>query len=129
MGAFAVTLEISDPQGSRFETVEALVDTGATLTSAPASLLRRLGVEATRRGTFEYADGRRVELEIGETRVKVEGIETTTSVLFGAEDAEPLLGAMTLEGLLLGVDPFNRRLVPIVGMLKAVPRRSLLTIP
>ena len=78
-------------------------------------------MEATRRGTFEYADGRRVELEIGETRVKVEGIETTTSVLFGAEDAEPLLGAMTLEGLLLGVDPFNRRLVPIVGMLKSGP--------
>ena len=34
MGAFAVTLEIGDPQGSRFETVEALVDTGATLASA-----------------------------------------------------------------------------------------------
>ncbi len=124
MGTFAVTLEIGDPQGRRFETVEALVDTGATLTSAPASLLRSLGVEATRSGTFEYTDGRRVEMEIEETKVKVEGTETTTSVLFGAEDSAPLLGAMTLEGLLLGVDPFNRRLVPIVGMLKSLPRLS-----
>ena len=124
MGTFTVTLEIGDPQGGRFETVEALVDTGATLTTAPASLLRRLGVEATRRGTFEYADGRQVEMDIGETKVKVEGIETTTSVLFGTEDAAPLLGAMTLEGLLLGVDPFNRRLVPIVGMLKSGPLRQ-----
>lgn len=102
--------------------MEALVDTGATLTSAPASLLQRLGVEAIRRGTFEDADGRRVELEIGETKVKVERIETTTSILSGDEDAAPLLGVMTLEGLLLGVDPFNRRLVPIVGMLKAAAR-------
>ncbi len=70
MGIFTVTLEIGDPQGRRFETVEALVDTGATLTSAPASLLRSLGVEATRSGTFEYADGRRVDWRSGRPKLK-----------------------------------------------------------
>ena len=46
----------------------------------------------------------------------------TISIQIGDPQSEdglaPLLGAMTLEGLLLGVDPFNGRLVPITGMLK-----------
>ncbi len=117
MGTFNVTIEIGDPQGQQFEEVVALVDTGATLTSAPASLLSRLGVIPVRQGTFEFADGRHVQMDIGETRVRVEGMETITSVLFSEEGVAPLLGAMTLEGLLLGVDPFNRRLVPVEGLL------------
>ena len=36
-----------------------------------------------------------------------------TSVLFGNDDVEPLIGAFTLEGLLLTVDPVNTRLVPL----------------
>ena len=53
-----MTIEIGDPQGRRCEELEALVDTGATLTSASASLLRRLEVAPLRQGTFELADGR-----------------------------------------------------------------------
>ena len=34
MGAFSVELEIGDPGGLRYETVEVLVDSGATYTSA-----------------------------------------------------------------------------------------------
>ncbi len=119
MGTFTITIQIGDPEGERFEEVEALVDTGATLSSAPRSLLKKLDVDPVRRGTFEFADGRRAEMDIGETRVRVDGVETTTPVLFADDNASPLLGAMTLEGLLLGVDPFNQRLVPVTGMLKA----------
>ena len=103
---------LGDPQGQRFEEVDALVDTGATLTSAPSSLWRRLGVTPTRSGKFRLANGQQAE-----TQVRVEGSVTTTWVLFGDEGAPTLLGAMTLEGLLLGVDPFNRRLVPVEGLL------------
>lgn len=117
MGTFKVAIEIGNPQGERFERVEALVDTGATLTTAPESLFRRLGVPSTRRGVFRLANGQRVETDMGETKVRVEGMETTTPILFGEEEAPILLGAMTLEGLLLGVDPFNRRLVPVEGLL------------
>lgn len=117
MGTFKVTIEIGNPQGQQFEQVEALVDTGATLTTMPASLLRQLGVTPVRRGSFRLANGQRVEMDMGETKVRVEGMETTTPVLFGEEGAPILLGAMTLEGLLLGVDPFNRRLVPVEGLL------------
>jgi clan AA aspartic protease len=114
---FSVTVGLGDPQGQRFEDVDALVDTGATLTTAPASLLKRLGVTPTRKGTFRLANGQQVEMDMAETRVSVEGLETTTWVRFGEEAAPALLGALTLEGLLLGVDPFNRRLIPVEGLL------------
>jgi len=119
MGTFYVTIEIGDPLGERFEAIEALVDTGATLTSVPASILHGLGVTPTRRGTFRLADGRQVGMDMAETKVRVEGIDTTSWVLFGEEGAQALLGAYTLEGVLLGVDPFNRRLVPVEGLLMA----------
>ena len=44
MGAFRITVEVVDPRGQRFESVEMLVDTGATFTKAPRDLLERLGV-------------------------------------------------------------------------------------
>jgi len=40
--------------------------------------------------------------------------------VFGDEGIVPLLGAYALEGLLLGVDPINKRLVPIEGLLPSV---------
>ena len=113
MGTFIVTIEVGDTQGQRFEQVDALVDTGTTLTTLPTSLLESLGVTPARRGTFRLANGQSVEMGMGETRVRVEGLETSTWVLFGEEGAPILLGALTLEGLLLGVDPFNRRLIPV----------------
>ena len=117
MGTFNVTIEIADLEGHRFESLEALVDTGSTTTVVPSRFLRELGVVPTRRDTFEYADGRRRELDMAEAKVRVEGRETTTWVLFGEDDAAALLGAYTLEGVLLGVDPYNRRLVPVRGLL------------
>ena len=117
MGTFSVPIEIGDPQGRTFERVDALVDTGATLTSVPASLLSRLGVAPTRRGRFVLANGQRVELNMGETRVRVDGMETTTWILYGNEESQPLLGSLALEALLLGVDPYNKRLIPVEGLL------------
>jgi len=45
--------------------------------------------------------------------VKVEGEMTYTICVFGEAGADALLGAFTLEGLGLGVDPVNQRLVPV----------------
>ena len=118
MGTFKVKLEIGDPQGQRWETVEALVDTGASFTVIPASVLRRLGVSPRERWPFELADGRQVEKEIGDARVRVNSRTAPTLVVFGDETAEPLLGANSLQGLLLVPDPINHRLIPVPGLLK-----------
>ena len=53
MGIFRVRIEVGDPQGSRFEDVDALVDTGASHSAAPASLLRRLGIEPYQTASFD----------------------------------------------------------------------------
>ena len=58
-------------------------------------------------------------MDMCETKVKVLGGETTTWILFGEESSTPLLGALTLESLLLGIDPFDQRLVPVDGILMA----------
>lgn len=117
MGIFWVDIEIGDPAGQRFEPVKALVDTGATYSSAPSSVLERLGVERTDRLSFIQADGNQYERDIGQTWVMVDGRRVITIVIFAEEDAPPLLGAYTLEGVRLAPDPVNRKLVAVPGYL------------
>lgn len=115
MGTFTVRLEVGDKTQSRFEVVDALVDTGATYTVLPRALLERLGVVPHARGRFELADGSEVELDLGRTWVRLNGHEEFTLVVFG-EDA--LLGAVTLEELRLAPDPAGRRLLSVPALLK-----------
>ena len=112
MGTFTYPLEVISADGSRSQTVDATVDTGSTYTCLPADLLRELGIVPFRRIRSELADGSIVEDPIGEVRVRVESIETTTIVIFADEGAPALLGAYTLEGALLVVDPVRQRLAP-----------------
>ena len=117
MGTFNVTVEVAAGPDGPFENLEALVDTGATYTLAPAPLLRRLGVEPIDLITFIIADGSRMQQEIGEATIRLDGRVRTTLVVFGDEGANTLLGAYTLEAFALGVDPRNRRLIPVDGYL------------
>jgi clan AA aspartic protease len=117
MGTFFVRIEVGDPEGATYEPVEALVDTGATYTSVPASLLNKLGVTPHDRLQFIQADGSQYERDIGQTWVQVDGKRVITIVIFAEEDAPPLLGAYTLEGVRLAPDPINRRLVSVPGYL------------
>ena len=117
MGTFRVAIEIGDAAGESWETVEALVDMGATYTTVPAALLWRLGVTPHVRDTFVLADGRRVEHDIGQSWIRVGGRAVATLLVFAAPEAPPLLGAYALEGLRLAPDPSGRRLVPVPGLL------------
>lgn len=117
MGTFSVRLEVSDAAGLRSEEIDAVVDTGATRTTIPGSLLRRLGIDPYRSAEFQLADGTRRELRLGRARVSIGGREELTQVAFGDEDMPCLLGAITLEELDLAVDPVNRRLIPTTALL------------
>ena len=117
MGTFSTAIEIGRPDGSLFETIDALVDTGASLTTVPASILRRLGVTPHRKFVFALADGREVERDVGQTWLRVAGQSAITFVAFGDEDVEPLLGSYSLQGLMLGVDSPNEQLIPIPRLL------------
>ena len=119
MGTFQVSLDVGDPQGQSYESIEALVDTGATYTTLPASFLRGLGVTPMTRGSFTLADGRQIEMGLGQTWVRLDGSAFIVPVVFGDEASQPLLGAVTLEIFRLGVDPVERWLIPVHGLLMA----------
>ena len=119
MGTFRIEMGIGDPQGQRYEYVDALVDSGSTYNILPASMLRRLGIEVQGTGTFKIADGRRIEREMGETRVRLNGEDYTAPVIFGDEGVQPLLGAVTLEIFRLAIDPVEMRLIPVDGLMMA----------
>ena len=118
MGTFTVPLQVGDLAGQRFIEVEALVDTGATYTSVPGSLLNQLGIEVTERRHFELADERLVEYGIGQARLRLDGRELIVVVVFVPDASTPLVGATTLELFGLGVDPVKRQLVPVNALLK-----------
>jgi len=117
MSTFRHTIAIGSPDGSRFEEIEALVDTGSSYTWVPRSLLERLGVRPSFRMEFETADGRIIQREAGETQVRLDGTTRTRIVVFGDEGITPLIGAETLEGFSLAIDPVNERLIPVRGLL------------
>ena len=98
--------------GQRVREIEATVDTGAAYTTLLGSLLRELGVEPMGQRRFLLADGRRVDMEYGRAWATINGDSEVTIVVFGEDDAPALLGAYTLEGLALAVDPTSQRLVP-----------------
>ncbi len=117
MGTFEVPLGIGNPQGGDLHPVSALVDTGATHTMMPESLLASLRITPTRQRRFRMANGARAEYGIGQARFHIDGQEQTCPVIFGPE-GRYLLGATTLENFDLMVDPTspNPRLIPTVEL-------------
>ena len=112
MGTFSYPIEVISTDGTRSETVNAPVDTGSTFTCLPANLLSEFGVVPYRSIQSQLADGSVMEDELGIVHVRMEGIITPTIAIFADEGSPALLGAYTLEGALLVVDPVRQRLAP-----------------
>jgi clan AA aspartic protease len=89
-----------------------LVDTGATDTFLPASVLKRLGIQPSSRRSYELADGTELELPIGFGVVEVMGQAAGGTLVFAGEKEEPLLGVTILESAGLWIDPQRERLIP-----------------
>ncbi len=108
-------MEIGDSQGQRWETLQALVDTGSTYTWVPARFLERLDVAPEFQREFETADGRIVQRDMATTMVRWNGESMHTLVVFGG-DGDAVMGAYTLEGFSVAPDPVNLRLVRVRGL-------------
>ena len=117
-------MQVGDPQADRFETVDVLVDSGATYTLLPAAILRRLGVEPHSTRVFELADGSLTRRDFGRTWVSLNGQLEITPVVYGDDSVRPLLGAVTLEIFSLGIDTVNSRLIPVNALLLAANSQS-----
>jgi clan AA aspartic protease len=114
MGVFNWSFQVVSADGSMSRTVTAMVDTGASYTVLPSSLLRELGIEVVDTSQFELGDGSIATWDLGEARVTLDGRTLGTQVIFGDDDARLLLGAYTLEGFRLAVDPSAKRLVRLI---------------
>jgi len=97
---------------SKSWTGSALVDTGATDTFLPASVLRKLGIQPSQRRSYELADGTEQELPIGFGVIEVLGRAAGATLAFAGEKEEPLLGVTVLESTGLWLDPQHERLIP-----------------
>ena len=117
MGTFYTEIEVGDFTGESWVTIEALVDTGASTTSLPASVLQDLGVRALYTERFRFAQGEVREMPVGEARIRLAGKEFTTQFVFNDEGTAPLLGALALEAAYMAVDPVGQRLIPVEGLL------------
>jgi len=120
MGTFRTTIKIENPlkRGELRELPDTLVDTGAELTWAPRAVLEDLGITRQKQLGFRTADGRAVYRDIGYAIVHAGGTETNDEVVFAEPGDMILLGARSLEGLNLRVDPRSKQLVdagPIVA--------------
>jgi predicted aspartyl protease len=89
-----------------------LVDTGSEYTWVPATLLEKIGVEREKKDVeFVMANGARITRSVGFAILFVEKTLTIDEVVFAEKGDLILLGARTLEGLNLAVDPRRKRLV------------------
>lgn len=111
MGTFSHTIRLVGTSGAS-ETLQALVDTGATFTVVPAPVLQRLGVRPIHTVHVRLADGREQDWRLGQVEAELDGTRLPILCLFGSPDAPPLIGAHALEAFLLMVDPVEQRLVP-----------------
>jgi len=113
MGTFRVGLELANPaRPSEWRTLESvLVDTGAELSWFPVLVLESLGIERIKRWRFRQADGTVLARWTGGVIVRVAGIETLDEVVFGEAGDLVLLGARSLDGLNLRVDPLSKQLI------------------
>ena len=88
-----------------------LVDTGAELSSIPAAVLESLGIQRRKISRFRQANGTVLERWTGSAWICAARTSATDDVVFGEPSDMVLLGARTLEGLNVRVDPIAKQLV------------------
>ncbi|HKW87449.1 MAG TPA: aspartyl protease family protein [Candidatus Acidoferrales bacterium] len=96
----------------RSEEVSLIVDTGATLSWIPRSVLENLGATVFSRLPFELADGRRLDRDVTTVLLTVDDKKAPVPMAFGERGEESVLGAAALESLGFMVDPVAQKLVP-----------------
>ena len=87
-----------------------LVDTGAVDCLVPGKHLREIGLAPKAKRTYELADGSETKLDITTAEIEFMGEIVGSTIIFGPDDAEPILGVTALESVGIEVDPRTQRL-------------------
>jgi clan AA aspartic protease len=111
MGITHVTVTVRNP-AKPAKTWEGLflVDTGAVDSLVPGRFLRKIGLVPKAERTYELANGTEVKMKITTGELEFMGEIVGSTLVFGADDAEPILGVTALESVGIEVDPRTQRL-------------------
>lgn len=111
MGMTHVTVTIRNPASpERAWEGLFLVDTGAVDCLVPGKELTAIGLAPKAQRTYELANGSEVKMDITTADVEFMGDVVGSTIIFGADDTEPILGVTALESVGIEVDPQNQRL-------------------
>lgn len=114
LGVFITDVKVSNTgRRPRFVTVrKALVDSGSEMTWIDGRTLRDAGVSVRKKDQrFVMANDQEITRDVGHALLGCGGFETVDEVVFAHEGDLQLLGARTLEGFNVVVDPRRKRLV------------------
>src|ERR1041384_2010014 len=110
MGLTHVAVSLLRSDSKETYNAKFLVDTGAWDTMAPASELKRIGIEPDGKDLFELANGEFVEFEYGAAKLQFMNEIIGIRILCGPDNGEPILGVVALESAGFLVDPKNQTL-------------------
>lgn len=126
MGTFYTRCKIENIVNRKKATIipKLLVDTGSEFTWIPAASLEKLGIEREKKDVpFVMANGQQITRSVGFAIIRLDKFFTVDEVVFAEKGDLVLLGARSLEGLNLRVDPRRKKLVA-AGPLSAASIRK-----
>ena len=119
MGLTFVKVTVGNPaNGRRSEEVQCFVDSGAIYSLVPEPILQKLDIEPHSTREFVLANGEVIHRRLATATFEYEGRRGDSMVVVGEPGDDPLLGATTLGGFGLMLDPFRRELRPMQLPLK-----------
>lgn len=110
LGHTLAKVTLRNPDVSKTEQIELLVDTGSTYTWVSSALLKKLGVEEKTMRRFKTINGRMLDRKVGEIIIEYLDEKATRMVVFAEKGDAEVLGVDALEGLGLEVDPITKQL-------------------
>ena len=76
----------------------------------PACELKRIGVQPSAKKPYEFANGEIHRYEVAWVELSFMDETIESRVIFGPDDAEPILGVLPLEAVGVVIDPSNQKL-------------------
>ena len=111
MGLTHVAGTVKGPTGE--DTLDFLVDSGATYTILPRHAWKHIGLKPERSMNFVLADGTKITRDISECFVELAVGKGHSPVVLGKVGDAAVLGVVTLENFGLIFNPFSRSLQPM----------------
>jgi len=111
MGMTHVTVTVRNPAepGRSWEGLF-LVDTGSIDSLVPGRFLKEIGLAPKGKRSYELADGSEVKMDITTADLEFMGDIVGSTIIFGKDEVEPILGVTALESVGIEVDPRTQRL-------------------